>query len=170
MGFSVDASSVVEWIVSESTAFGAQSDSASVRTSTTLSTGGTNFFADEIWYDERSLASGSNDLLDLLGLNQTRLGGNRTVQFAQVKVLFVVNLNSGSGDDLEVGPAGAANAWTSPFGGISSAKVVVGPQAYLNMCNPSTGWNVSTGNQILVINNSGPNTISYRIVLIGVSL
>lgn len=130
-------------------------------------TGTASGLADKIWHDDRTLANGANDALDLTALTQSIFGSTVTYTFVKVKGIWLYNKNTTSGHDLVVGNG------TNPFNpGLSAATATL--TAYANslliLQNYYAGWTVTNGSaDVLKINNGSGASVDYRIAIWGTS-
>ena len=122
--------------------------------------------ANAVFSDQRTVAASSNDDLDLAGTLTDAFGA--TVTFARVKMLLVKAADANT-NNVVVG--GASSTFTTPFTGTSPA-VVVRPGGLLVLAaSDATSYAVTaTSADTLRITNSGAgSTVTYDIVVIGVS-
>ena len=122
--------------------------------------------ADLFWSDQRSVATGTPDDLDLAG-GLTDLYGN-TLTFARIKGIYIHNTSTTAAEILSVG--GDATAAFVNWVDNSSDVINVGPDGVMFLYTPSAaGYAVTatTGDILQVASDSG--TITYNIVLIGAS-
>mgnify|MGYP001586057474 CR=1 FL=1 len=117
---------------------------------------------DTVWSDTRNLV-GATEALDLAGSLTGLLGG--TITFAKLCGLIIRNNATTTAFDLKVGGA-AANAWYGCFDGATHIAVVP-PGGFFWWFSPIDGKTVTagTGDQLKI--DSGANTISYSILLLG---
>lgn len=116
------------------------------------------------WMDERTLANGANDDLDLAGSLTSDFG--ETITFTTIK-LIIIAIDSPDGTKfVSVGPLAQANAWAAMFGDASD-----GIKVYNFLINGDTkaGFAVTagTGDKLRIANSSGVS-VTYRILLVGV--
>lgn len=123
--------------------------------------------ADKIWHDTRTLATATNDDLDLNALTNSIFGSPVTINFAKVKAIIIKNKSTTSGDELKVGAAGT-NPFVGPFAGVTTAIVEVGADSVLVLTSLKDGWTVTGGSSnVLRINNPNAGSVTYDIVIIG---
>lgn len=120
--------------------------------------------ADTVWHDERTLASGASETLDLENLIWDLLGNTVYQTLSRVKAILIVN--ESTADSLRVGNA-ASNAWVGPFGA-AAHTVEVPPDSPLLLVNLQDGWQVNATSSDLKIANTGAGSITYQIVILGV--
>lgn len=122
--------------------------------------------ANQEWHDTRSLGSGASETLDLSGTLTNGLG--QTVDFTKIKGWWIQNSSSNVGDILVVGAAAADKweGWTT----VTGSTFRIGPGGAFLMWDPSAAaMAVAAGStDKLKIANSGTNTVSYKIRIIGV--
>ena len=121
----------------------------------------------QVWSDERDVATSSDDDLDLAGTLTNYLG--EAVTFTKIKVMAFLNVTSSSAAALmQIGGEGindfinwVANATDIIQVATGGAFVLVRPDA--------TGYAVTagTGDILRVTNASGANTLTYQILLLG---
>lgn len=122
------------------------------------------------WYSgTRTILAGANDDLDLTALTKTIFGGTLTTTFAKVKAILIVNLSTTTGEVLVL-RANVANAFLGPFDGITTVRLVIGPDSPTLLASKKDGWAVTNGSaDVLRINNPGATSISYKIAILGTS-
>lgn len=119
------------------------------------------------WSDTRSVASGANDDLLLSGLTNTIFANTVTMAFTKIRAILVTNNSTTSGDDLLIGGA-ASHEWFACFGA-TGHKVYCPAGSALLLQNRYGTWTVTSGSaDQLRIHNSGSNSISYSIAVIGI--
>jgi hypothetical protein len=118
---------------------------------------------DLVFLDQRTLAGGANESLDLAGGSLTDAFGT-ALTFVKVRALVIVNLSSTK--ILTMGN----DANPLPFLGTGSHTVTLAPGAMLALDNPVTGWTVTpdTGDKIKVANDAG-DPADYLIWILGTS-
>lgn len=138
-------------------------DFDSISTEWTNGTGSVQ--ANSMWTDERTLANGATDSLDLAGGLTDAFGA--TITFTVLKcILIAIDAPDGT-KALRVGPNAVANAFQGPFGAVS-ANVYLTVMKQLYIEEPYTGWTVTAGSaDLLVINNNSGVSVTYRILLLG---
>lgn len=122
------------------------------------------------WHDERTLAAGANDDLDLAGgLVLAGPAANQTLTFTRVKqVLVVIDAADGT-KRLRVGPQGVANAFQGWEGGVAAGNYAEFYD-HFTLGHRWAGWTVTAGTgDILRINNPSAVSVTYRIYLNGLS-
>ena len=166
---SLDIRAALNWLFQDTLDLATVSDSARVEYSQSLVDGTAADQADKIWHDQRTVAAGASDDLDLTALVQAIFGGSLSLALAKVKALFIVNTSTTSGQDLKVGGSGA-NAFAAPFDADDDAKVLVPADSMLLLVNKKSGWPVTNGSaDTLRINNPGAAAVTYKIVIVGTS-
>ncbi len=124
--------------------------------------------ADRIWHDERTLAAGDSEELDLSALPMMLFGDSLSVAMAKVKALLLINLATDAGDGLLIGDA-TSHAWQGPLAAAGD-KLLVPADSCLLLVNKKNGWTVLAGSaDRLKIANAGANEISYKIAIVGAS-
>lgn len=167
----VDLKASLHWLYQEGLDLSTVSDSARFEFAKTLVDGTAADQADRLWHDQRTLAGGASENLDLTALTSSLFGNSLTFSFVRVKAVLIVNLATTANEDLAVGGAGSgANAWSAPFKGNADAKVAVPADSALFLVNKKSGWIVVNGStDVLKIANDGSGSVSYRIAIVGAS-
>lgn len=155
------------WILREALDLSTVVDSARLEYSRTLADGTGTDQASIVWHDQRTIAAGGNDDLDLAGgLTNTIFGTPVVAAFSKIKAIVIVNTNTSSGNLLRVG--GGPNPFTPPFVGGGAAQVEIGADSALLLANKKDGWNVTAGTgDILRIHNPSGVSITYKIAILG---
>lgn len=142
-------------------------DSASLTQTKSLASGTSSDQADQVWHDQRTVTSGSNDDLDLTALTQTVFGSTLTTNVAEVVAILVVNESTTTGNYLTVGSGAATNPIVAPFGAANTIGVQVGPSSAMLVSSYVDGWAVSGSTKTLRIKNNGASSITYSIAIWG---
>jgi hypothetical protein len=155
------------WILKEALDLSTVVDSARLEYTRAVSDGAGADQASVVWHDQRAIAGGGNDDLDLAGgLSNTIFGTAVAAVFSRIKAIVIVNASIVAGDKLRVG--GGSNPFTPPFAGSGTAQVEVGADSALVLSSKKDGWVVTAGSgDILRIHNPGPTAVTYRIVILG---
>ena len=167
----VDIKASLHWLYQDALDLANVTDTARLEYARTINDGVAVDQADKLWHDQRTLASGASDNLDLTSLTNTVFDSTVTVSFARVKALLIVNLATTPNEDLAVGGAGSgANGWYAPFKGDADARVVVAADSTLLWINKKHGWTVIDGvSDVLKITNDGLANVTYKIAIVGAS-
>ena len=122
--------------------------------------------ADKIFTDQRTLAAGVSEDLDLAGVLIDALGD--VITFARIKALVVIAA-AANPNNIVVGNA-AANGFVGPFGAATHTHSVRPGGFYAWGCSDATGYPVTGGTADLlkILAGAGGNHI-YDIVIIGAS-
>lgn len=121
---------------------------------------------DIIWHDQRTLAAGTPENLDLSGSLTDAYG--TTMNFAIVKLIMVASASANDGL-IQVGGAGS-NTFVNWVANSSDILNVRNGGALMLFAPDATGYAVTAGTgDILKINNSGASSGVYDIVIGGVS-
>lgn len=124
----------------------------------------------QLFHDRRILAAGASEDINLLAVSVSMFGGTISFAFDSVKSLQVKNLNETVGDTLLMGGQGS-NAFSGPFNNDDDAVLQIPATAHLILCNPTAaGWDVAAGAYALRFTNTGPNAITYDLIVAGVLL
>jgi hypothetical protein len=119
--------------------------------------------ADEIWDDERSLATGANEDLDFAGILTNAFG--QTVTLVKLKLLIFI-AGSTNTTNLTIGPKSSNGL---PFLAGTTPTFVLKPKGVFLLFDPSlAGITVTagTGDLINVLNSAGA-TATYRVIAVG---
>jgi hypothetical protein len=119
---------------------------------------------DEAWLDIDRVLTATSEELDLAG-GLTDLNGN-AITFTKIKELLIVNKNTTSGELLKVGGA-AANAFLL-FDDATDIESI-DPGGFLHISSPVDGKTVTAGTGDKLKIDAGANTITFNIILTGVS-
>ena len=130
----------------------------------TLATGTGANQADVLWHDTRTLTATSEDL-DLAGSLTDAFGD--TVTFVKVKGILIHNKSTTATEILAVG--GAASNQLINWVANNSDIVNIGPDGVLLLWSPVDGYAVTASTGDLLKIDSGSDTITYDIVIIGTS-
>lgn len=119
--------------------------------------------ANLLYHQKVTVTAGSNATVDLSGSLTNALG--EACVFAKVYAIMIINLNTVSGDYVDVGNSNFAT-WL----GSATDTVKVGPKGVLLVTSPVDGHTVtaSTGD-ILKIAAPGSNNVNVHIVVLGKS-
>jgi hypothetical protein len=121
----------------------------------------------KIWRDQRTLASGADEDLDLTALTSSWFTGTVNANFTTIKFIAIVNLSTTSGEDLQI-DATVSNAFVKPWN--TSTKIEIPADGlFLIADHAGPGWTVTNGSEdILNIDRkSGSASLNYRIVIAG---
>ena len=142
-------------------------DALSWTDKTTISDGTGANQADLIWHDQRTLASGANEELDLAGSLSDAFGD--TVTFAKIKAMLITNPDTAS--TLKVGGA-ASNAWATWVAN-STDIIVIRPGGRFYIEAPdANGYAVTagTGDKLKILHGAESSiAINYKIAILGIS-
>ena len=98
--------------------------------------------------------------IDLRGATRDIYGD--LLEMTNLRALFLRNRSSraGGGDDVRVGPQGAANGLTAPWGSQAAGYNLLRTGAILCLNSPIDGWAVSDSARIIRLQHAG---LSYQI-------
>lgn len=157
------------WLFQDALDLSIVSDASKLDIVKTLADGVGADQADKIWHDERTVAAGANDDLQLSALAHAVFGNSLVIGLARLKAVLLVNTSTTAGDRLRL-DSSVANACTGPFSGSATSKIEVGPDSALLLSSKRDGWTVTPATaDMLRISNPGANAIMYKIVLVGTS-
>lgn len=117
--------------------------------------------ANQPWSDEIELAATSGNL-DLAG-GLTDAFGN-TITYTSVKELMIHNTSTTAGQDITISGTFMDN---NLLGG-GSSTVILGPSGVFMVASPIDGFTVTAGSGDILTVDSGANTITYEIFILGV--
>jgi hypothetical protein len=167
----VDLKASISWLFSDSLDLSTVSDNAKLEHAVSTADGTGLDQADKLWHDQRTVAAGSDDDLDMTALANSIFGSSVSISFAKVKAILIVNTSTTSGQVLRVGGAGAGLAFATPFNGSVTAVVEVGADSCLMLMNKKDGWAVTpTTGDLLRVANPGASPVTYKVVIIGTSV
>lgn len=116
--------------------------------------------ADLMFADQRSLADGASETLDLAGSLNSVFG--TTLSFAEVTAIYFENIGT---TNMTIGNA-ATNTWVGPFGA-ATHTLTVEPGESINLTSRA-GWAVTAGTaDLLKVLNGAGAAGAYNIVIIG---
>lgn len=124
--------------------------------------GTSDYEADILWADERTLGSGATEDLDLFGVLSTAFGA--TVSAVKVVAVAIASKrNASNTTNLTVGNATApAQLWF----GATTHTAVIQPEGRLLQVAPKTGWTITaTTGDVLKIANAAGASHTYQIVV-----
>ncbi len=129
-----------------------------------FSNGTGNNQADKIFRDQRTLADGANESLDLAGMLTDPFGA--TLTFVKVKAVIIENLSTTQ--TLTVG--GAASNQFINWVGAATDTVKIPPGGFFAISAPLAGFGVTagTGDLLKVLNSAGA-ACTYNVIVIGTS-
>lgn len=159
----------INWLFQEPLALTTVGDASQLSYDDQLANGASADEADTIWSDQRTVAAGANDDLDLTNLTHTLFGSTLTIDLAAVKAILLVNTATTSGDTLQL-DSSVANACTAPFGGSATSLVQIGADSALLLSSKKDGWTVDSTHKIVRVTNTSADAIIYSIVVLGVSV
>ncbi|MEU9865489.1 hypothetical protein AB0D99_31935 [Streptomyces sp. NPDC047971] len=124
--------------------------------------------ADLVFHDRRTLNASANETLDLAGVLTDAYGA--AITFARIKFI-AISAASGNTNNVIVG-ANASNDWVGLLN--AAGTITLRPGAsFCAMSGPvdATGMVVTagTGDLIKVANSAGSTTVTYDVVIVGVS-
>ena len=155
----------IEHDYTDDTTLGNPRDAAQIKTEQlfTAGSGSETAVIDLLWYGQRTIASGSNESLDLAG-GISDVFGN-VITFARIKSLYIRNLSTAQTLTLGNG----ANPWPGPFSPATSTFTIP-PLGVIAWEAPYFGWAVTagTGDTLKLANGSGA-TMTYNISILGSS-
>jgi hypothetical protein len=158
----------ISWLFQEPLALTTVGDASQLSYDDQLTNGAAADQADTIWSDQRTVAAGTNDDLDLTNLTHTLFGSTLSIDLVSLKAILLVNMSTASGSNLHL-DSSVANACTAPFSGSATSLVVIGADSALLLSSKKDGWTVDSTHKMLRIANPSASSITYSIVILGVS-
>lgn len=128
-----------------------------------IPTGATAGLADAVFHDQRTVASGATDSLDLAGVLTDALG--RALSFASIKAVLI---KAASGNSTVLSVTRPASNGVPLFAAANDA-CPVGPNGWFFWGSPGAGVTVTadTGDLLNIVNASGA-AATYDVIIIGV--
>jgi hypothetical protein len=123
--------------------------------------------ADKVWHDRRTLATLTEDLIDLAGSLTDAFGDALT--FAKVKVVYVRLRTTTAGGEIQLGGTtsnGVSSLWSAANDGVK-----IGAGGFIVLVNPSAaGYAVTAATaDILRVYNASAFSVDYDIIIAGTS-
>lgn len=118
--------------------------------------------ANESWEDSRTLAGGVTENLDLQAGGETNAFGD-ALSFSVIKAIFI-NITSSAGGPLLIG-GHATNALATLFGAANDKLRV--RKTLLLATGDVTGYAVSAGDLLTIVNEDGADAVTFDIIVIG---
>jgi len=122
--------------------------------------------AHQMFASTYTTTAGSNNDLTLSGLTQTVFGSTVTINFASVKLIWIANLNSVTGDKLNL-DSSVTHSITGPYNGSITSKIEIGPNSVCVLSNLYDGWAVSSGSTDVLRIHAVNHSITYNVIIIG---
>ncbi len=135
-----------------------------VETTSSQASGTTSGKQDLLWEDTGSLAATTTDI-DLAGVLTDKFGAS--VNFVEITRLVIKVNTTTTAHTLTVG--GGSNPWITWLGATGD-KIVIGPGGTFVLDNPVDGYAVTAGTADILRLDSGANTVSYTIQILGRSV
>lgn len=120
--------------------------------------------ADTIFYDQRTLANGASEELDLSGTLLDALG--QTVNLTKVKAMYF-GADPTNTDTIVIG--GAAGSQFVAWVGTATDKVKIMPSGFLFVAAPVGGYAVGAGttDKLKVLNSAAGAQAIYDVIILG---
>jgi hypothetical protein len=132
-----------------------------------LGFGAGNNQANTWWADERTVAAGADDDLDLSGTLTNPAG--EALALTALKLLLVAVKDADGVKKLLVGPQGLAGAFQGPWGGVGATNYKTVDNFDLLVNHPWGGYPIVGGTtDKLRVHNPGAAAVTYRILIAGV--
>ena len=158
----------IQWAFQESLALTTVGDASQLAYDDALASGTAADQADRIWSDQRTLAAGANDDLDLTALAHSVFGSTVSINLARVKAILIIHTSTTAGERLWL-DSSVTNGFTGPFAGSATSKLEIGADSAALLASKKDGWATASNNKVLRIHNAGAHTAVYNIVVLGTS-
>ncbi len=158
----------IQWLFQEPLALTTVGDASQLAYDDALASGTAADEADRIWSDQRTLAAGANDDLDLTALTHSLFGSTVTIDFARVKAILIIHTSTTTGEKLAL-DSSVTNGFTGPFAASATSKVEIGADSAALLASKKDGWATASNNKVLRIHNGGSASAVYNIVVLGTS-
>jgi hypothetical protein len=123
--------------------------------------------ANNWWADERTVAAGADDPLDLAGVLTNVFG--ELLNLTAVKLLVILIKDADGVKQVRVGPQGLAAAIQGPWGGVTATNYTTVDSFGVPINNPWAGYPVVGGTTDKVqVHNPSAVAVTYRILIAGV--
>jgi hypothetical protein len=133
----------------------------------TLGYGTGNNQANNWWADERTVAAGADDDLDLSGTLSNVFA--ELLSLTAVKLLVILIKDADGVKKLQVGPQGLTGAFQGPWGGVGATNSTTVDSFAAPINHPWAGYPVGAGaTDKLRIHNPSAAPVTYRILVAGV--
>lgn len=130
-----------------------------------LTDGTGNLQAKSWWSDQRTVAAGATDSLDLFGSLTGPLGD--AFNLATVRLIIIQIVDPDGTKLIRVGPQGVSNAAQLCFGGVGST-VYVESDTFVILARPYGGWAITTATaDLLPVKNPSASSLDYVVWIIG---
>ena len=128
-----------------------------------IASGTGDYEGDILWADERTLATGATEDLDLFGILSTAFGA--TVSAVEVIAVAIASKrNASNTTNLTVGAGtNPAQLWF----GATTHSAIIQPEGRMVHCAPKSGWTITagTGDILKILNAAGASHV-YQIVIV----
>ncbi len=158
----------MQWLFQEPLALTTVGNASQLAYDEALASGVVADLADRVWSDQRTLAAGANDDLDLTALGYSLFGSAVSISLARVKAILIVHTATTAGEKLTL-DSSVANGFTGAFGGSATSKIEIGADSPLLLASKKDGWATGPSNKVLRIHNSGAASATYNIAILGTS-
>lgn len=158
----------IQWLFQEPLALTTVGDASQLAYDEALASGTAADQADRLWSDERTVASGANDDLDLTALAHSIFGSSVSINFARVKAILIIHTSTTAGEKLNL-DSSVTNGFTGPFAGSATSKLEIGADSASLVASKKDGWATASNNKVLRIHNAGALSATYQIVVLGTS-
>lgn len=149
--------------------FGSDSFSPTIERKFTLADGTAANQADLLFVDQRTVASATNDDIDLAGVLSDAFGS--TITNAELVALMVINApKSGSANTTDLTIGAGSNPVTGFLGGTAPTIGPIKPGGFVMLGSPDAAGlgavTASTGDILRIANSSGASA-TYQIAIVG---
>lgn len=169
MGLSAKITAAITAAQTGANDFGGPNFAPEVKAILTLADGTTASRADRLWADERTVASATNDDIDLTGVLLDAFGA--TLSQAELVAILIINApKTGAANTTNLTIGGGTNPVVGFLGGTTPTIGPIRPGGFVMLaCPDAAGLGVVTAGtgDILRIANSSGAAAKYQIVVIG---
>jgi hypothetical protein len=132
-----------------------------------LAFGTGNLQANNWWADERTVAAGADDPLDLAGVLTNVFG--ELLNLTALKLMIILIKDADGVKKLQVGPQALAGAIQGPWGGVGATNYTTVDDFGVPVNSPWAGYPVVGGTTDKVqVHNPSAVAVTYRILIAGV--
>jgi hypothetical protein len=132
-----------------------------------LGFGSGNLQANNWWADERTVAAGADDDLDLSGTLSNVFA--ELLSLTAIKLLIILIKDADGVKKLVVGPQGLTGAFQGPWGGVGATNSTAVDNFGVPINHPWGGYPIAAGaTDKLRVHNPGAAPVTYKILIAGV--
>lgn len=161
-----DIVTTLRWVLANADNVSSIRDTGNIIFSSRLPTGSESGQCNAVWGVSGVIGAGSGVTYDLTNLSREVLSGTLTVNFNTIKGIFINNVGSTSGYDLQVGGEDTTFYPWSPSGQFAE---LIPPSSTYVRTNNQYGWPVESGSESFNLYNNNAGAITYFIGIVGIS-